>query len=233
MFKPKLIPTITTLCAFFLLVYLGVWQVKRLYWKNSLISTMNEKIAMPPVSVDDVIKDVEGNKYRKIELKGEFLHNQEKYLFVGKRSARSLQGFDILTPFKLENGEVVLVDRGWIDADRKKKNMRSETLVKGTQKLVGMVHKGEKKGKWTPENDAEKNFWFWIDLQEIKENSSITQDDFYVRLVKNSNDNSYPIAGDTVIRQRNDHLQYAITWFVLAITSLVIYFVYHRSQRQD
>ncbi|MCE3232354.1 MAG: hypothetical protein K0R98_611 [Rickettsiaceae bacterium] len=225
-FKPTLFPTLFTITALFVLLSLGTWQVYRLQWKNNLVATVNEKIAMPAVEMSPDV-DINQLQYRKVHLQGEFLNDKEVHLFTGAKKFKGEMGYDILTPMRLADGRVVLVDRGWLPHDKKEPQSRPETLLSGIVDVVGMLHKGEIKGRFTPDNDIEKNLWFWIDIPAIENYTGTKLQNLYVRQLKEGDSNVLPIAGDAVITQRNDHLQYAVTWYGLAIVLLVIYFVYH------
>ena len=229
-FKPKLIPTIITLTGLAVLLLLGTWQMNRLEWKQFLIKQMNEKSALPSTALPKSIDDFEKYKYRRVNVKGVFDHEKEIHLFVGARSERGRAGYDVLTPLKREDGSYVLVDRGWVDSEVKAKEKRPETLIEGDVEIEGMIHLGENRGRFTPDNDINKNLWFWINIDEIKSYAGINLQNFYVRALKKDGESSYPIASDSFIKVRNNHLQYAITWYSLAIILLIIYFLYHRKE---
>lgn len=230
-FKPKPIPTFITAVALIVLITLGSWQMNRLNWKQDVIRQMNEKSSLEPMELPAVIDNFDELKYRRVKLKGEFMHEKEVHLFVGARSERGRPGYDILTPFKKEDGSYVLVDRGWVDYDKKLAANRLETLVKGVVEIEGMVQNAEHKGRFTPDNDVEKNLWFWIDIDAIKSYAGVHLKNLYIRALKKEGDNTYPIAGEKIIKIRNDHLQYAITWYSFAIILLVIYFLYHKNEK--
>ena len=228
-FKPKPIPTFITVVSLIVLISLGSWQMSRLKWKQDIIKQMNEKSALDAIYLPADIDNFDELKYRRVKLKGEFLHEKEVHLFVGAKSERGRPGYDILTPLKQEDGSYVLVDRGWVDYDKKLAENRPETLVKGIVEIEGMIHKTETKGSFTPENDVVKNLWFWIDIDAIKSYAGVSLKNLYIRALKKEGENTYPMAGDKIIKIRNDHLQYAITWYAFAIILLVIYFLYHKN----
>lgn len=230
-FKPKPIPTFITAVSLIVLITLGSWQMSRLQWKHGVIKEMNERSSLEAIDLPAVIDNFEELKYRRVKLRGEFLHEKEVHLFVGAMSERGRPGYDILTPFKKDDGTYVLVDRGWVDSDNKAAEKRPETLTKGVVKIEGMVHKAETQGRFTPDNDVAKNLWFWIDIEAIKSYAGVDLKNLYIRALKKEGYNTYPIAGDKIIKIRNDHLQYAITWYSFAIILLVIYFLYHKKEK--
>ena len=227
-----LIPTNSTAIALITLVILGSWQVQRLVWKNHLIAEISEKIQMPPIALKDGQIDIDNLKYRKVTVKGRFLHENEVHLFTGAREMRGEPGYNIFTPLELKNGTVILVDRGWVPAKQKEREKRPETLVKGTISITGMLHSGEHQGIFTPENEPDKNLWFWIDIPTVAGFTGKAIENVYVRALAGEGEtNSLPIPGKRMIEIRNDHLQYAIIWYSLAVILLVVYVIYVRKNQ--
>jgi surfeit locus 1 family protein len=230
--KSLIIPTIFTIFALLVLLILGTWQIQRLLYKENLIKTLNEQATLPAIELPENLTDILDKEYRLVRLRGEYLHDKEMYLFTGSLSARGPSGYNILTPFKTSQGRYILVDRGWVGAERKSPDTRPETLTSGSVDLVAMIHKGERPGRFTPDNDVVKNLWFWIDIDAIKSYAGVPMENIYVRLLKTKGEVTFPIAGDATIKVRNDHLQYAITWYTLAVILIVIYFLYSRKLKE-
>lgn len=227
--KLPIFATLFTILAFLTLVSLGSWQVKRLLWKNNLIAEITERAGLPPIFLPDSPIDIENMQYRKIKLEGHFLNDKEVHLFTGANRMKGDPGYNIITPLEMADGRVVLVDRGWVPAKKKEQEKRQETIINRGVSLVGMLHKGEHKGLFTPDNDIAKNLWFWLDIPAISGFTGKTLDNVYVRaLAEDGEVDDLPIAGKAEVQFRNDHLQYAITWYSLAIILLVIYLVYIR-----
>lgn len=230
--KLPLFPTIFTICAFVVLMILGTWQVKRLVWKNYTIEEISQRGEMPAIDLSKEWVNIDTMKYRKIAMKGHFLHNNEIHLFTGPREMRGDPGYNILTPFELKNGDVVLVDRGWVPATQKERSSRPETLVQGDISIVGMLQSGEHQGMFTPDNNIAKNLWFWLDMPAIAGFTGKQFDNVYVRALENSGaENGLPIAGKATVEIRNDHLQYAIIWYSLGIILLAIYTIYIKNNQ--
>lgn len=227
--KLPIIPTIFTIFALILLLTLGSWQVKRLLWKNSVIAEISERVAMPPVDLPDGRIDIEKLKYRRIIITGHFLNDKEIHLFTGAKEMRGKPGYNIITPLEIGSGRVIIVDRGWVPASMKERDARKDTIINGDVSIIGMLHAGEHKAMFTPDNDIEKNLWFWIDIPAIASFTGKALDNVYVRaLVEDGNERTLPIAGEAMVKVRNDHLSYAVTWYSFAIILLVIYTLYIR-----
>lgn len=230
-FKPTLIPTLFTIPALIVLLSLGTWQLQRMQWKIDRIAEVNYKSSKEAVDFPVVIDDFESLEYRRFKVKGEFLHDKEAHLFTGPRVHRGKSGYDILTPLKMSDGRIVIVDRGWVPTSLKNAEKRADSLIQGVVEVEGMLHRGESKGRFTPDNNVEDNLWFWIDISALSSYVESPLQDLYIRVLKNEGGVAnpvVPVAGEAVIKHKNDHLQYAITWYGLAIVLLVIYVLYHR-----
>jgi len=226
-FKPKLIPTLFTILVFMVLITLGTWQVERLEWKLALIDKINKKLENPILELPAKI-DVEDMQYSIIKVTGQFLNNDEMYLYAGPKYMGGESGYDILTPFKRLDGSFVLIDRGWVPESKKQNSARPNSLIEGTTEVVGMVQKGEHRTLFMPENQPAKNLWLWIDIANIAKYYNVDLGDYYIRRIKQEADGAnLPIGGDKNVHYRNDHLQYAITWYSLAFILLIIYFLSH------
>lgn len=231
--KLPLIPTLFTVTSLIILLCLGSWQVKRLLWKNHLVAEISERVALPPIEIRHGKIDLETTKYRKVKISGHFLHDKEVHLFTGSKELRGDPGYNIFTPLESKDGTAILVDRGWVPTTKKDSNTRPESLLKGEISIIGMLHEGEKRATFTPDNDIEKNLWFWIDIPAIAGFTGKELDNVYVRaIIGDEVSNDLPMPGKVTIELRNDHLQYAIIWYSFAIILVVIYTIYIRGVRK-
>lgn len=227
-FRPTLIPTLITIPSLVLLLILGTWQVQRLQWKNGIIADISRQMALPAIELPTPVAS-EIVQYQKIRLTGEFLYDKEIFLYTGKREFKGKDGYDVLTPLKREDGSLLLVDRGWIPIEARNSDAFNASRIKGSVTVEGIVMKGEKNATFTPENNPEKNLWFWIDIPAIRDYLKQDIPAFYILQGQGKDKSVLPI-GSTMnpAMIRNDHLQYAITWYGAALSLLVIYYLYHR-----
>lgn len=223
--KPQLIPTLFTIPAVIILLALGTWQVQRLNWKNARVDEVFQRSAEAPTVYAGGKLTLEGNQYRRYLVEGMFDHTRERHLYTGPKVMRGTPGYNLFTPLVLANGDEILVDRGWVSKDQKQPEKRPQTRLETPVSLETMLHKGEIPSYFTPENDSQRNLWYWADVGAML-GSDVAQDVFF-RALKTDTVKGLPLAGDTQIEQRNDHLQYAITWYSLAIILIVIYGVFH------
>ncbi len=227
--KLKFIPTLITIPALIILIYLGTWQLKRLIWKQELIQNIETNINMPSVELSPAMLNSKDLLYRNVTLHGKFLNHQEIHLYGGGRYGQSKDGYLIFTPFQLNNGSYIMVNRGWVPIDYKNNIERHN---KGISTISGNIMPPEEKQWLIPDNNLNKNIWFWIDLSAMQSYINHKTPNFYI--MQNSPASAigqYPIIRNLNPRMRNDHLQYAITWYLTALCLLVIFILYHKKPK--
>ena len=229
-FRPAFWPTVFTVPAVILMLGLGVWQVERLQWKEALIAERTARLTAAPMALPGPDADIADAEYRHVSLGGEFLHDKE--MLLGARSLNDNTGYHVVTPFRLADGRIILVDRGWIPLDRKTVDKRAAGNVAGPMTLDGIIRLNGKQTWFVPDNRPDLNFFFWVDLPAMAKlaGEPNTETRFVFEAGPAKNPGGFPIGGQTRITLPNDHLQYAITWFSLAIALMVIYVLYHRQK---
>jgi surfeit locus 1 family protein len=219
-----------TVPALLVLLGLGSWQVQRLHWKEGLIAERQAGLAAPVTSWIEAADRPGELHWHRVSAEGRFLHDRE--LLLAARSMNGNPGYHIVTPFEVEDGTLLLVDRGWVPLDRKEPQARPEGQVEGLRAVSGILRPGHRPSWLTPENQPEENFWFWVDVPAMAhaaglEGHAVTE--AYLEVDAAPNPGGFPIGGQTRTDLPNDHLQYAITWYALALALSVIYILYHRA----
>ena len=171
-------------------------------------------------------------EYRKVRLTGKFLNKKEVHI-TGK-TYEGNAGFHVVTPFLMQNGNYVLVNRGWVSENYKEAKSRSFSLINEETSVIGLIRYPQKKGYFVPENEPDNGFWFTIKPTEIKKHLKIDKETFiikfYVDALRQEKKINLPIGIKEKINIRNQHLSYAITWYSLAIVLMIIYLSYHYSE---
>jgi len=225
-FKPRLAPTLFTIPAILLMIGLCFWQVQRLHWKEGQIAERQTRTAAAPIALPPPGDNLAAVVFRRVSTSGVFRHDKELYLAA--RSLNGNVGYHVLTPFELTDGGAVLVDRGWVPIERKMPDARAAGQVAGIETVIGFIRLPQKKAWMQPENEAAHNVWFYVDPRAMAEASGIDmRTDLYLEADAAANPGGFPIGGQTRVDLPNDHLQYAITWGLLALALAVIYVVYH------
>lgn len=225
-FIPTLWPTLITVPALLVLIGLGSWQLQRMQWKSGLIETFDTRVASDPAHPPFYIKNIDEWRFRRVALQGMFLH--EKELLMTGKPFEGTAGFHLITPLKMEDGSITLVNRGWIPERLRDRESRPETLVKGSIRLEGIVREDKKKGYFVPENEPKNEVWLYINTEQMAVHRRLGEvGNYYVDVIRESGPYSLPIGATASIKMRNEHLQYAMTWYLLALSLLVIYVIYH------
>jgi surfeit locus 1 family protein len=157
----------------------------------------------------------------------------DKEIFLAASSDSGQSGYQVLTPLREAGGRIVFVNRGFIPLDRKEPATRSAGEPSGPVRIEGLLRVAPlAKPSWfLPDNRPEHNLWFWVDLPAMAEAAGLGNvAPLYIDADKTPNPGGWPKGGVTRLDLPNDHLQYAITWFALAVALAVIYVLYHRGQ---
>ncbi len=236
-FRPLLGATIATLIALSILIGLGFWQIERLHWKLNLIATITERMVAPAVPAPDestwATLDLKALEYHHLKLTGHYLNDRELHYFAQNDEGTS--GFDIITPFVVDDSgkadaPIVLVDRGFVPKERKDASTRLRGQIESPTTVTGVARKPQARGIFSASDDAAGNMWFTRDPAAMGAALKLAHvAPFYIEADATPNLGGFPVGGRTQVTIRNEHLQYALTWFGLAFVLLVIYFSYHQS----
>ena len=202
------------------LLSLGVWQTKRLAWKESLLENINYNLRSEPLFLPNSVKKSEHN-YRMVKVKGAL---EPRSIFILTPVKGSGAGFRVISPFKLVDGGKILIDRGVI-----KEKDKSLLKTSGQQSLVtGYLSWPNETDYFTPEPNFTQNIWFSRDLEKMA--NFLETQPILVVLTENRLDPSIRMQ-DPTSDIPNNHLQYAITWFMMAILwfGMSVYFVYKKN----
>lgn len=220
-------------------VRLGFWQLDRLEWRTERNRIASERLALPVLPVTSADLDTAGLAYRRVELRGEF-DNARAFVLAG-RAHRGVPGVHVVTPLRLENGDVVLVNRGWLRAsDAATVDLRPHR-IDGPVRLTGMVIPFF--AKRTPDDDDPRAgarspirvadpaaaddaapVWFRPDDDAVRASLPYPVADFIVQAL--AEEGADAVAGQITPLgppklDRGPHLGYAIQWFSFAAIALI------------
>ena len=197
------------------LLSLGFWQIYRLNWKLELIEQIENSLKNDPVE----LSKIEKKNYLRIKTSGDIDFDKQIYLY--NLNAVGKPGFEVINPIKIGD-ENYLVNRGWIPFE--KKDLPEINLVDQNQ-IVGTLMLQTKPSTFKPENDIEKNYWFTLDREDILKFTGRNFSEYVIYL-----NGDYKIPKPRVITAKisNNHKKYAITWFSMAISILLIYLYFRK-----
>ena len=149
--RPALWPTLISLPILVLSLGLGIWQMERREWKRDILDRLTMNQAAAPITLDELLRgDPLRHEYGRVKVAGAFLHDKEFHLAA--RSLKNKVGLQLVTPFKSDDGKIVLFDRGWIPSEKKEPAKRAEGQVAGRVELTGVVRRNQERRQFAPEN---------------------------------------------------------------------------------
>ena len=213
--KNKLLFSVFVYFIILTLLSLGFWQIYRLNWKLELIEQIENSLENYPVE----LSNIEKKNYLRINTSGDIDFDKQIYLYNLNDAGKP--GFEVINPIKIGD-ENYLMNRGWIPFE--KKDLPEINLVDQNQ-IVGTLMLQTKPSKFKPENDIEKNYWFTLDREDILKFTCRNFSEYVIYL-----NGDYKIPKPRVITAKisNNHKKYAITWFSMAISILLIYLYFRK-----
>ncbi|WP_264212747.1 SURF1 family protein [Leisingera thetidis] len=200
------------------LIGLGTWQLQRKAWKEGILATIEERIAGEPAAGLPAQPESETDRYRPVRLQGE-ISADELHVLTSVKDAGP--GYRVISPFTLADGRRVLIDRGFVPV----KHKQAERLS-GPAAIEGNIHWPQETDSYTPEPDLNGNIWYARDAQRMAERLGTEPVMIVLRANPEGEAGLRPLPVSTA-GISNDHLQYAITWFSLAViwAAMTIYFL--------
>ena len=213
---------LVTIC---FLLLLGYWQTQRLEWKTNIINSVEKnymlKLEKFPFE-GGIDKEFE---FMQAELKGFFI--KEKLMYFFKSNLDGMSGFEIVLPLKAEDAKYVYVILGWIPYDFKEKfnldfiDTNKELIVNGA-----LIYSKERK-PLIPDNEYSASIWYLLNTDEMDNFHKIESSSYILKITDQNKFENLLIEFEPS-NIRNNHLQYAVTWFLLSIVILIMYIYYIR-----
>ncbi|MGB8623540.1 MAG: SURF1 family protein [Paracoccaceae bacterium] len=190
------------------LIWLGVWQLHRLQWKETMLADIGARITAAPVALPaspDPVRD----RFLPVEASGT-LGAELRVLTSVKQAG---PGYRILNVFDT-GGRRVLLDRGFMS-----NRVKEGPLPEGPVHVIGNLHWPDETDSFTPDPEIDKNLWFARDVSAMADQMGTEPVLIVARRIDPPSDTISPLPVDTS-GIPNNHLQYAITWFLLAVVWL-------------
>jgi surfeit locus 1 family protein len=234
--RKLIIPAIAAAVALFILLNLGFWQLNRLAWKETLIRQVEEGVSKPAVNAPrpSAWSDIaERDDYKHVSVKGEYQDGSVFYYTSLSNPAGPLKGPGVMaySPFRTEDGWTVLVNRGFLPHGLSVEQEKTAlALPAGRTEISGLLRLSEKPNWTTPAPDKEDRIWFARDTEAMGDVLGVGGPDlapYSIDLDASLTPaGGLPQAGETIVRFKNDHLGYALTWFGLAATLVGVFLTY-------
>jgi surfeit locus 1 family protein len=212
----------------------GIWQLDRRAWKENLIATLNARLSRAPEDIPSRASwpqlRAADEEFRRVAFPAEFLDGEEALVYTAGSPLRpdvKGPGHWVFAPARLAGGSIVLVNRGFVPVDHKDPATRAEGAPRGIVDVVGVMRWPETRGLFTPADDPKKNVWYLRDSKSIAEFKKwATAAPFYVDQEEPAPAGGWPKPGKLEVHLPDNHLQYAITWFGLALALAGVYVVW-------
>lgn len=232
---------IPALLAFLLLIGLGTWQLQRKVWKEGLIAALDAQLAAPTIALPPRTTwpslDQQGAEYRRVTGSVQFDNAKEALVFAAPSAFRpdvTSPGYWVFTPARLADGGTVLVNRGFVPDGRQTPISRPEGQLSGPLQIVGVMRWPEGRHWFTPNDEPANNLWFSRDPQAIAAAKGLgSVAPFYVEQESPTPPGGFPQPGKLVVKLPDNHLQYALTWYGLAIVLAVTFGVWAFGSARD
>ncbi len=200
----------------FIVLSLGTWQVFRLNSKSQLISDLENNLKRNSVDFNvDIDKE-----YTKVLLKKKNLKSKIFLYHLNKGEI----GFKVIVPYEVNSSLLVLVDKGWIRKDKInsiKNSLLNDDIIEGYTKKI------REKKLFTPKNNIKEDFLYSVEIDNLKK--SLNKNIYPLLIIQTSKTKKDIIPNDYHVGLSNNHLQYAITWYGLALFT-IIFFLYYRKK---
>lgn len=230
--------SVAALAAFLILIGLGTWQVERLRWKEELIATIDQRIAAPPAPLQPSAQwagmTAVTDEFRRVSFTATFLHDREGFVYTtgsALRGGAGGPGYSVFTPARLADGSLVLVDRGFVPEARRDPATRMDGQTPGSVEIVGALRWPEPRSVFTPTDDPARNLWFARDPAAIAAAKGLAVAPFYVEQESPPASGGVPALGQLQPNIPNNHLQYVLTWYGLALALAVVFTVWMQGAR--
>jgi surfeit locus 1 family protein len=203
---------------------LGVFQVKRLAWKDALIARVDRHVHAVPVSAPAPgawpAVSKERDEYRRVSVQGTFAHAKETLV---KASTVLGSGYWVMTPLQTAQGHWVMVNRGFVPTHLREQAQRGLPVPEGEQMVVALLRLTEPDGTWLQSNDVGNDRWYSRDVAALAAARGLGDAPvapYFLDVVASEPSTpaavAWPRPGLTVLHFNNNHLVYALTWFTLA-----------------
>ena len=248
---PSRRPAVTGFAVFTLLMVmaftgLGIWQLQRRVEKHALIAILNERLATAPTALPaqsqwNALTPAK-DEFRRVSFTATYAPLPDAMVYSAGSAVRadiSGPGTWAFLPARVQGGESIVVNAGFVQntmQDRSRQDRAVGRLVTGQPvKLTGYIRFPERAGTLTPQENFDKRLWFTRDHLTMAHALGWGEGvaPFYIDLEQPVPESGIPKPGALTVQLKDDHMQYAITWFALAAAVMLAFGVWWRGQRRS
>jgi cytochrome oxidase assembly protein ShyY1 len=227
---------------------LGIWQLQRRAEKHALIAVLNERVAAAPEALPASSQwnalTPARDEFRRVSFTATYARLPDAMVYSSGSAVRddvSGPGTWAFLPARLPDGDIIVVNTGFVQntmQDRSQQDRAVGRLVTGQPAtLTGYIRFPESAGTLTAPENAAKRLWFTRDHLAMARVLGWGEGGkgvapFYIDLEQPAPESGTPKPGPLTVHLKDDHLQYAITWFTLAFAVMIAFGVWWRAQRR-
>ncbi len=222
-----------TLVVIGILIALGVWQLQRRVEKHALIAALAERLSAAPISLPPPAQwstlAPDSDEFRRVTVTAAFRDAPEARVFTSGSALRpdvKTLGTFVFAPAALSEGATIVIDRGFVPDGANAADASRQPLT-----LTGYLRFPEKPGWITPAPDPNKHVWYardHLDMARVLSWGPVAP--FYIDLESPAPPTGLPKPGPLEVHLRDEHLQYAITWFALAVAVAIAFAIWLRGR---
>ncbi len=222
---------------------LGVWQLQRRLEKHALIAALTERLATAPVPLPEVAQwpklDPARDEFRRVAFTATYARAPDAMVYSAGSAVRgdiAGPGTWAFLPARIASGETVAINTGFVENTMQQREVEDRAVAKLVTgqpvMLTGYLRFPERPGLLTPAENRDKRLWFVRDTGAMA--SALGWGNvapFYIDLETPVPANGVPKPGPLAVHLRDEHMQYAITWFSLAVVVVIAFVVWARGRR--
>jgi cytochrome oxidase assembly protein ShyY1 len=233
---------IFTLVMVALFVGLGVWQLQRRVEKHALIAALDARLAAAPVPLPPASEwskfTPKHDEFRRVSFTATYERRLDAMVYSAGSAIRpdiSGPGTWAFIPARLPSGETVAINTGFVPntmQDRDVQDRAVARLITGKPiEMTGYIRFPETAGILTPNVEHAKRLWFARDHLAMAQAFGWDKvAPFYIDLESPAPPSGIPRPGPLQVQLRDEHMQYAITWFTLAVAVVIAFGVWWRKK---
>jgi surfeit locus 1 family protein len=234
-------PSLFAFAAFLVLIGLGTWQLERTAWKEGLVAALDQRLTAPPIALPArehwARLDPTHDEFRRVSLRAEFLRGQEGRVYTGGSALRDdikAPGYFAFAPARLADGSTVVINRGYVPNPHLDATLRPIGLSEAAIDIIGVIRWPEPPSWFVTAHDLSQDLWFVRDQRAMAAAYGWGEvAPFYIDQEAPVSAGGVPRPGPLTVNLRNEHLQYAMTWYGLAAVLAATFFFWTRSRRRE
>lgn len=230
-FTPSWLIIFLTFSFVALFMYLGFWQIHRAEEKKQMLVAKEKQASLKPVLWNPKQKLL--LQYTPIKITGSYL---PQVFLLDNQHYQHQFGYNVLSPFELKDGSVVIIDRGWILGDVTRRDFPKVKTPKNLIQLQGTTY-FPSKGQWVLGQDYEKKGEDIVILERLDTYllSQLLQKTVYPFIIRLDKQDTYGFVREweTVSMMPQRHLAYALQWFAMALVILIIFIALNLKKKNE